>query len=456
MKHPFNTPTSQAQIRPNMMGAPAPWPVADSTQYEEPAAEGSSSFTQDFSPKLAANLEYKLVCENCDEVYTATGLFPYQAVQHRCEENILVVRDKQERGPWLKIRERENHRVFYGSYRMCNRIAVGGICRYEEDLCTFAHNKWEQLLWTMEKDEEFNITEFIIQSRSKNLDKGFSIAKFLQRYSGCLGFVCKACFYNTPQMINREGAEGKCSGKGKHDWSDYKVLAHFGKHGTVSIINPIGFQQVKALIRLCKTCINRTNEECRFPHSMLERDLWVVERDTGFSREKIVELANKQLGISTIAPETKSYTSEITPSATLFQPPSAPTPSVIPRATAQVAEAKPVASVAEEEDDLCPFIVQELCLTCWKKGKKSPQDGTKDRCVKIHPNWKMNRVYVVSPSNKEIRSLPRKIPTGFRFTLCRHIEKRGKCGYTGEGPCQFAHSREELEIWQWMCAHDSK
>ena len=146
MMHPFNTPTSQAQIRPNMMRAPAPRPVADSTQYEEPPAEGSSSsFTQDFPPKLATNLEYKLVCKNCYKVNTATGLFLYQPVQHRCEENILVVRDKQGGGPWLKIRERKNHRVFYGSYIMCNSIVVGGICRYGEDNCSFAHNKWEQL-----------------------------------------------------------------------------------------------------------------------------------------------------------------------------------------------------------------------------------------------------------------------------------------------------------------------
>lgn len=132
------------------------------------------------------------------------------------------------------------------------------------------------------------------------------------------------------------------------------------------------------------------------------------------------------------------------------------TQNVAPKAVPQVPDTKPLASVDEEGDDLCPYIIQELCLTCWKNGKKSFQDGTKDRCVKIHSNWKMNRVYLVSPSNKEIRALPRKIPTGFRFILCSYIEKRGKCLYTGGGPCQFAHSQEELEIWQWMCVHEGK
>ena len=100
----------------------------------------------------------------------------YQPTQHVCEENVLVVREKHSNDPWLKIRERKNHRVFSGSYIMCNSVVVGGLCRYGEDNCSFAHNKWEQLLWTMEKDEEFNISEFIIQSRSKSLDKGYSIA----------------------------------------------------------------------------------------------------------------------------------------------------------------------------------------------------------------------------------------------------------------------------------------
>lgn len=42
-------------------------------------------------------------------------------------------------------------------------------------------------------------------------------------------------------MINREGAEGKCSGKGKYDWSDYKILVYFSIDGVVIIINFRGF-----------------------------------------------------------------------------------------------------------------------------------------------------------------------------------------------------------------------
>lgn len=124
---------------------------------------------------------------------------------------------------------------------MCNSVVVGGLCRYGEDNCSFVYNKWEQLLWIMEKDEEFNILEFIIQSRLKSLDKGYFIVDILQRYLGYFSFVCKVCFYNLFQMINREGVEGKCSGKGKYDWSDYKILVYFSIDGVVIIINFRGF-----------------------------------------------------------------------------------------------------------------------------------------------------------------------------------------------------------------------
>lgn len=157
------------------------------------------------------------------------------------EENVLVVREKYLNDLWLKIRERKNYRVFFGSYIMCNSVVVGGLCRYGEDNCSFVYNKWEQLLWIMEKDEEFNILEFIIQSRLKSLDKGYFIVDILQRYLGYFSFVCKVCFYNIFQMINREGVEGKCSGKGKYDWSDYKILVYFSIDGVVIIINFRGF-----------------------------------------------------------------------------------------------------------------------------------------------------------------------------------------------------------------------
>jgi hypothetical protein len=439
-----------------MMRAPAPKPVADSMLYDD-SSDSVSSYTQEFP--LSHSHDYKLVCKSCYKMDNTSGLYVYLPCQHKCEENILVVRLKHLTGQWLKIRERKNHRVFAGKYIRCNTIRVGGTCTHGEDSCSFAHNEWEEQLWTLEKDDKFNITEFISQGRSKNLDKGYFIADILQKHTGYLSFVCKACFYNTPQMLNREGAEGKCSGKGKHDWSDYKILAHFSSDGSVTIINPRGFLHKTAFFKICKWlhyCRNRINAECRFAHSMVERDLWMFERDTGYSQDDIVELANKQLGISTSPQEVKTVTSEIIPSATLFQSPPVQTPTPATKSAPQTHDAKQVISIDEVEDDLCPYIIQELCLTCWKNGKKSVQDGTKDRCVKNHSNWKTNQVYLVSPSNKEIRVLPRKIPSGFRFILCSYIEKRGKCGYTGGGPCQFAHTQEELEIWQWMCAHDGK
>lgn len=57
---------------------------------------------------------------------------------------------------------------------------------------------------------------------------------------------------------------------------------------------------------------------------------------------------------------------------------------------------------------------------------------------------------------KELRPLPRTIPKGLNFVICKYISEGKKCGYTGAGPCQYAHCQDELETWKYMCMHQSK
>ena len=98
--------------------------------------------------------------------------------------------------------------------------------------------------------------------------------------------------------------------------------------------------------------------------------------------------------------------------------------------------------------------IVEVCQTCWKNGQKTLQDRDKDRCLKHHANWSHNRTFLISPSYRELRPLPRKIPSGLNFIECKNIREKGKCGYTGI--CQFAHCTEELEAWKWMCMNGRK
>lgn len=98
----------------------------------------------------------------------------------------------------------------------------------------------------------------------------------------------------------------------------------------------------------------------------------------------------------------------------------------------------------------------EVCETCWKQGQRTQQQAGKDRCQKGHGNWSCNIIYLLSPSYKELHVLPRKIPSGLNFIICKYIQEGKKCGFTGRGLCQFAHCVEELEAWKYMCENNSK
>jgi hypothetical protein len=97
-----------------------------------------------------------------------------------------------------------------------------------------------------------------------------------------------------------------------------------------------------------------------------------------------------------------------------------------------------------------------VCETCWKRGQRTQQQAGKDRCQKGHGNWSCNIVYLLSPSLKELRPLPRKIPSGLNFIVCQYVKDGKKCGFTGRGPCQFAHCTEEMEAWKFMCGKNCK
>lgn len=115
-----------------------------------------------------------------------------------------------------------------------------------------------------------------------------------------------------------------------------------------------------------------------------------------------------------------------------------------------------MSAIPTAADGLCPITVLEVCETCWKRGQRTQQEPGKDRCQKGHGNWSCNIVYLLSPSLKELRPLPKKIPSGLNFILCQHIRDGKKCAYIGRGPCQFAHCAEEIDAWKFMCANNCK
>ncbi|OWF53235.1 helicase with zinc finger domain 2-like [Mizuhopecten yessoensis] len=445
-------PTNQVQMRPNLMRVPAPKPASEMPLQ---VMETNQPVTILKFP-LRDTHDFKLVCRVCFVYGNQPGYYMPQQKTHKCEENVLAVKLKGLPVPWHCIRERKNHREFPGKYILCNSVYYRnpGLCRYGEESCSFAHNEEEQTLWTQEKDEKFNITEFIMQNRSVSVAKGFTLADVLKKHGGTFDFICKFCYCNTPRVISNKGSGDFCKSRGKHQWSEYKIMAHFANDGSIKLINQRGFLHKTAFFKICKWlqfCRNQINAECRFAHSLVERDIWMLERDSGMSKEEIVQELSKAVALpisqqheaSPPVDQTvivHSASAGLTPTTLQAQKP----PSHVVAYTKQNLDL---------EDNECPYLVTAICQTCWKNGKKSVQDGDKDRCVKSHSNWKTNRIFLLATANREIRPLPRKIPGGFAFIICKFIRNKTKCGYTAGGYCQFAHSQEELEVWQWMCTH---
>ena len=159
---------------------------------------------------------YRIVCSQCFVMGNQPGKYKYNPHTHICDENILAVKfGNKDAGPWMRVRERLNHRDFNGNYVLCNSVREGATipCKVGEMNCSFAHNHAEQYIWGMEKAGRLSIADFILQNRMAANTRSFSIAEVLKKYGGFFTFVCRVCFYGRPPRIVGAGPNGLCAGK---------------------------------------------------------------------------------------------------------------------------------------------------------------------------------------------------------------------------------------------------
>ncbi|KAK7471580.1 hypothetical protein BaRGS_00035778, partial [Batillaria attramentaria] len=382
--------------------------------------------------------DYKIVCPSCFPYEGFPGRYRYNPYTHECEENVLAVKRRNVNNSfWVRVRERTNHREFFGRYILCNSVVHGRKedCRFGEGSCSFAHNEAEQALWALEKDGRFSITDFILQNRKVSSTRGFSLTELLKKYPGYFTFVCRDCFYGRPPRVSEGGPNNSCTGTATHRWDKTQVLAHVDTSGRLTLIDHRKFTSKSAFFRICKFFTSARI-------SLLERDVWMLERDTDISRQQIVEQSRRR-------PQ------QAPPPQQQQQPPpqpgAPPRQAAAPSAQSQFAPAAPTAQSGKPGREKVPYTVQEYCGACWRNGGiKSLQDGNNNRCVKRHPNFELNKVFLILPIFKELRNLPHTIPRNLNFVLCRYIQEKRKCQYAGSVPCQFAHSDEERVLWIWM------
>ncbi|CAH1794927.1 unnamed protein product, partial [Owenia fusiformis] len=436
-------PRFNNQINPNMMNSGQPTPTTL-----------SNTIGNRIDNPMKSSHDFSLRCEQCYRMGDTIGLHLVLDVQHTCLQDVLLF---IRRGStwWLKVRERKQNRHFYGPYALCNHY-IHGNCSYEDN-CIFAHNDVEQNLWTLEKDGKFSVSEFILQNRAV---AGFSLGDLFQKHSGEFMFICKQCFYGKPTMISMENLDNPTICMQGHPWAQNKLLAHREQSGKIDSIGPQPFKNFgkKAYFQMCykmQFCLRRAQQGmlCNFSHSAIEKDVWLLERDTPATQDDIVA-ESKKLHTNTAATNgantqpaqatpTKSHPSSWAGRANAAGPPT----------TVQFGANVKQAGYMPPAKPRCPYRLQYVCQLCWKNGKTSEKNPkVDDRCTGPGNGhiWSQNKACLLLPERKVIRELPYRIPKDCNFAMCTHIINKRECFYVVGKQCQYAHCREEMDVWTWM------
>ena len=141
--------------------------------------------------------------------------------------------------------------------------------------------------------------------------------------------------------------------KTPHNWFESRMMVHVSVNKHIELIANRPFTHRTAFYLPChrqRYCPKRWTNECKFAHSLVERDVWVLERDTGWDRNKIVQ----------------EYMQLI-----LARPP--PVVNARQQHSQSPAEGSPVRQVVAEPPpppvpEKCPFKVIAVCSMCWKNG----------------------------------------------------------------------------------------
>lgn len=397
---------------------------------------------------LPPEYKFQLGCPQCLVYAGKPWYYNYNPASHLCTQSILAyfVQDSSGCNFWVKVRERASHRNFKGFYVLCHSVRLGNIdmCKFKEN-CSFAHNNIEQRLWKLEQEGSFDIGEFILQNKKgaspSEPSSVIMYVKFiLEKFGGYFRFICRDCFFASKPMISSQGEGSTCSGAARHAWAQSKIIAHV-KNTSFTPIDQPKFVHDKAFYLMCKDmqyCQHWLRNNCKFAHSLIEKVVWMLERDTKISREELVSLS-AQIFQNIQSQPNNNTTANLSPQGgKSWQPPS------------QAVLTAEAVSQAEAYVPSPSINLAEFCRTCWGKGQKSAEDGNKDRCVRGHNNFKVNSVFVSQPSSKEIRSLPQELPLGMKLILC---EFHPKCT---RRVCNHPHGKEELDVWAWMMKNKIK
>jgi len=216
------------------------------------------------------------------------------SAEHSCRQDVLVVQSRQTR-TWFRVRERVNHVDFVGKYHVCNQqpdYAIGKRCP-RGDSCTFAHSEVERALWMAEKLGQFNIREFIRHAGTRSeVTARLTVESVMSKHAGQLAFLCQGCYVHSGRVSMQSPAKPTLCTVEAHDWSTSAVLAHRSlAAGNITLISRCPSSLTATDYTLCLMgafCRRRWTGECSHAHSVVERDLWCVQRDCALTQLQII------------------------------------------------------------------------------------------------------------------------------------------------------------------------
>ncbi|XP_019641872.1 PREDICTED: helicase with zinc finger domain 2-like [Branchiostoma belcheri] len=356
---------------------------------------------------------YQLACDRCflkDEGKDGSGAYSYKHKNHKCRENFLLARKKNADDAFKKVRPRPQH-AFVGTYKLCHQYQSSMPCRLGEQRCTFAHNDIEMDLWTRERQGNFNYVELMFRLSKTHASKPDATQQLQEKHGGIFRFLCKKCFQSSPGVLRDSALCDKHSPKGQHQ-DGIELLVHaseISKEETLyTPIMPLP-QLTENQIPLFCAYVDKCSKPCGRAHSLVEMDVWMLERKYGISQRQLVDA-------SLTTTEPRKMTKEEEP----------------------------------KQQVKCPYKLHFVCRQCWlsDRGAVSKLSTNSKTCERNNHPWnEVNRMCLSTDTGREIRQPPSHMPKS-PFRMCRQVQQHKECriGKT----CTYPHSQEEMEIWTFQ------
>ncbi|XP_067282823.1 zinc finger CCCH-type containing 7Ba [Pseudorasbora parva] len=396
--------------------------------------------------------EFTQACSTC---FTSTGPgvldFEFRSdVDHSCKKDLLLCRRKGgANSPWRRIRSRPTRNNFQAAYVLCREVLETQVCKYGE-ACTFAYCQEEIDVWTQER-RGLLVRELLFNPLATNESQTLSVNTLLNTHTGMFMFLCEPCFDCKPRMISKRWKENPtlCANiQTQHHFDKKKCLVHVVKSSAVS------YSKIRALSSHCQFDVCRhelslgckREDGCCFAHSLIELQIWILQRDSGISHEEIVQESKKHWNKQRPVIVASRSPNKIT---------AAKSKSPI-RAEQTNGKAAPVQGTgsAEVKGHELELMLKFVCGQCWKDGLVSEPDRMLKYCTaKARHSWtKDRRVLLVKSHERKkwvaVRPVPFAKTFPQQYDICIHVLKQRKCHYIGN--CSFAHSQEEKELWTYM------